>query len=102
MYDVEFFQKYGLWNHQASLFDSMPGFLYFAKDTQLRIVALNQRLANKLGLKEAKDALGKTDDELLPKTLAAAYKEDDLHVIQTGETILNKVELYQVVKQTGR
>lgn len=92
IHDANFFQSHGLWDHQTNLFECVPEFSYFVKDKQLRYVAVNKNLANNLGLKHPEDALGRTDSELQPESLAKAYEMDDFHVILTGEPLLNKVE----------
>ena len=44
MQDDRFFQKNQIENHLATIFDDLPGFIYFVKDLDLRYVAYNQRL----------------------------------------------------------
>ncbi|MGJ8655608.1 MAG: AraC family transcriptional regulator [Akkermansiaceae bacterium] len=74
------------------LFDEMPRFIYFMKDEELRFVRLNQTLVEKLGLPE-EEILGKTDYDLLPKSMADAFYKDDQYILNTKKPILNKVEL---------
>ena len=93
MHDAAFFQNHDVDGYLGDLFDSMPGILYFVKDTSFRIVALNKRLADALELEDKKSILGLTDHDCLPRHLADNYRKDDLRVIQTGEPLVNKVEL---------
>lgn len=92
MKDSTFFERHQLQDHGEGLFDHLPGFLFFIKDTNLKFVSVNQRLAKKLGSK-ASDILGKTDHDFFPPSQADAYAKDDLKVLQTGEPMHNKVEL---------
>ena len=93
MSDHNFFTSNGLTDHSEGLFDHIEGFLYFVKDTEFRFVALNQRLVEKLGFKDAQDVIGKTDYDLFPGPMADAYAKDDNTILKTGKPLLNKVEL---------
>ena len=93
MHDAAFFQKYDVDGYLGDLFDHMPGFLYFVKDEQLRIVALNQRLADAIEVEDKQSILGMTDHDYLPPHLADAYRTDDLQVLRSGKALANKVEL---------
>ena len=93
MYNDDFFQNNGLGDYLGSVFDNLPGFLYFVKDTDLRLVAINERLSRKIEVEDKRSILGMTDYDYLPKHMADAYKKDDLWVLENGEAIRGKVEL---------
>ena len=93
MYNDYFFQNNGLGDYLGSVFDDLPGFLYFVKDEELRLVAINERLSQKIGVEDKRSILGMTDYDYLPKHMADAYKKDDLWVLERGEAIRGKVEL---------
>ncbi len=93
MHNAAFFQKYDVDGYLGNLFDHMPGYLYFVKDIQLRIVALNQRLADAIEVEDKQSILGMTDYDYLPPHLADTYRIDDLKVIHSGKALANKVEL---------
>jgi AraC-like DNA-binding protein len=93
MKDLAFFEKHKLLDHGEALFDHLPGFLFFVKDTQLKFVSVNQRLTEKLGASSPNDVLGKTDYDFFPPSQAEAYAKDDLNVIKTQKPLYNKVEL---------
>jgi len=93
MHDDDFFQNNGLGDYIALVFDDLPEFLYFVKDTNLRLVAINDRLARKIEVEDKRSIIGMTDYDYLPKHMADAYKEDDLWVLEHGESIRGKVEL---------
>ena len=93
MHDAAFFQKHDIGGYLGDLFENMPGFLYFVKDTNLRMVALNRRLADTIEIVDKESIIGLTDHDCLPHHLADIYREDDLKVIRTGKPMINKVEL---------
>jgi AraC-like DNA-binding protein len=88
--DDRFFQKNHIENHLASIFDDLPGFIYFVKNRHLRYVAYNQRLCE---IFEEQDILGKKDDDFIPPHILDEIRKDDLRILETGESIINRVEL---------
>jgi PAS domain S-box-containing protein len=74
-----------------SLIDNVPNFLY-VKDRQSRFVVANLYCARRLGLKTPEDLLGKSDFDLYPQRLAAAFYKDDQAIILSGESLLNREE----------
>jgi AraC-like DNA-binding protein len=93
MSDHDFFTSNGLTDHGESLFDHIEGFLYFVKDTQFRFVAVNQRLVEKFGCKDAQEVIGKTDYDFFSLSMADGYAKSDRTILETRMPILNKVEL---------
>lgn len=93
MKNIDFFNQHHLVDHGEGIFDYLPGFLYFVKDTNLRFVSVNNRLVEKMGLASAADLLGKTDADFFPPAQAAAYAKDDRQVLSSGTPLCNKVEL---------
>src|SRR6056297_1475043 len=57
----------------------------FRKDLQGRFTFGNQAFCDTVGLTQS-ELIGKTDFDLFPDTMAAKYRRDDLHVVETGET----------------
>jgi len=84
MSDHDFFTSNGLTDHGESLFDHIEGFLYFVKDTQFRFVAVNQRVVEKFGCKDAQEVIGKTDYDFVSLSMADAYAKDDRTILETG------------------
>ena len=76
------------------LFDHLPGVLFFAKDRDGRLLAANRALLDLYGYAREEDFWGVTDFELLPRSLAEKFREDDLKVIGTGVPMLEIVELF--------
>ncbi len=76
------------------LFDHLPGVLFFAKDREGRLLAANRGLLDLYGYAREEDFWGVTDFELLPRSLAEKFRQDDLKVIRTGIPMLEIVELF--------
>jgi PAS domain S-box-containing protein len=67
-----------------SLVESLPQCI-FRKDLEGRFTFGNSRFCNEIG-RTLEQLIGKTDADFFPPALAAKYRADDLHVIQTGKT----------------
>ena len=93
MQDDRFFQTNKVENHLASIFDDLPGFIYFVKDLDLRYVAYNDRLCEIFEASSPSEVLGKRDDDYIPQHIMKDIRKDDLRILETGESIVNRVEL---------
>jgi len=67
-----------------SLVESIP-ICVWRKDAKGRFTFANTGFLANFG-KTPEELLGKGDDELFPKDLAAKYRQDDAHVMKTGQT----------------
>lgn len=76
----------------VDLFREIPDVLFWIKDADLRIVALNPAFAERVNQPESA-ILGKTDADLYFPELARVFMADDRKVIETGEPIRRKFEL---------
>ena len=76
------------------LFDHLPRVLFFAKDLDGRLLAANRALLDLYGYQNEEDFWGVTDFELLPRSLAEKFRQDDLHVAESGEPMLEIVEVF--------
>lgn len=75
-----------------SLYDELPGILFWIKDSELRLLEVNSAFALWVNLpKEA--IIGKTDADLYFPELAKGFMADDESVIRTGKPIVRKGEL---------
>jgi PAS domain S-box-containing protein len=74
-----------------AMFDNSPDRIYF-KDTQSRFLKLSHVLAKRLGLENPDLAIGKTDFDFQPPDRAREFFEDEQHIFQTGEPLINKTE----------
>mgnify|MGYP000524795769 CR=1 FL=1 len=93
MQNDDFFQTHQVSDMLADIFDDLPGFIYFVKDLEHRYVAFNKRLMNIFDVDDGADILGKRDDDFMPPNLFKEIMKDDISVIETGESIINRVEL---------
>lgn len=75
-----------------SLFQDLPDVLFWVKNVDLQIFALNSAFAERVNLPDS-EILGKTDADLYFPDLARVFMADDRHVINTGEPIHRKFEL---------
>ena len=71
----------------------------FVKDKNLRYICATRNLAHLVGLENEQEVIGKTDYDLFDPDLAEAYVTDDRLVIESGKSIVNKIE--SVVGKNG-
>ncbi|MDB6145040.1 MAG: helix-turn-helix domain protein [Pseudomonas sp.] len=76
------------------LFDAMPGVVFFIKDVQARYVLVNQTLAQRCGVKDKNELLGRTAAEVFPANLGPFYTEQDLLVLGGGNPLSDQLELH--------
>ncbi|MEJ2570011.1 MAG: substrate-binding domain-containing protein [Anaerolineales bacterium] len=74
-----------------SLMDYSPDYIYF-KDLDSRFIKINAALAEKFGLSDPDQAIGKTDFDFFAEDHAKVAFEDEKRMIETGETISGKEE----------
>ncbi len=74
-----------------AILDNVPDRIYF-KDTQSRFLKLSKTLANRLGVKDPEEAVGKTDFDFNPREKAEEFYQDEQRIIRTGEALVNKTE----------
>lgn len=79
-------------NSYFSLFDLIKDTIFWVKDEHCRFIKINSYFAKYVNMQE-KEVLGKTDFSLFPKEVALVYSDDDHYVIETGESIIEKLEL---------
>lgn len=75
-------------NSQARLrafMDSVPD-LGWMKNRQGKLVAVNRAFANRFGV-APQDIIGKSGSDLYDESLASKYREEDQHVLRTGQTL---------------
>ncbi|MCB9358155.1 MAG: PAS domain S-box protein [Calditrichaeota bacterium] len=78
-------------NVLLQIIESIPSRVFW-KSADLTYLGCNSRFALDAGRELPKDLLGKSDYEMGWKDQADLYREDDLRVIQSGESKLNIVE----------
>ncbi len=93
MQNDDFFHTHRVSNLLADIFDDLPGFIYFVKDTDQRYVAFNKRLLDIFDVQNGADIMGKRDEHFMPPNLFKEILKDDILVLKTGKSIINRVEL---------
>jgi PAS domain S-box-containing protein len=75
------------------LFNHLPDIYFFAKDRTGRFMMGNDLFVRQCGVETEAEIIGKSDFDFFIVGRAESYVQDDQHVIQTGESIINRVEL---------
>jgi PAS domain S-box-containing protein len=77
-------------NLLRSLLDHTPDLIWFM-DKDVRYIATSKSHADYLGV-SSEDMIGKTDLEFYPKEIAEKWIEHEKHIMETGESMIGKVE----------
>ncbi|MEM0968879.1 MAG: PAS domain-containing protein, partial [Verrucomicrobiota bacterium] len=99
-YDEAFFAKHPTALALIELFDCIPGIVFYVKDRESRFVACNSAMLSGKNLKNPQSLLGRTDRDFHPPALADAYMAEDRAIIQSGESLPNRV--WFVIDRSGR
>jgi PAS domain S-box-containing protein len=75
------------------LFAHLPDVVFCLKDRQRRYRAANLAFAQRLGFNHPRALLGRMADEFFSPDLAAAYREQDLQVLESGREMSDRLEL---------
>ncbi|VGO20498.1 Melibiose operon regulatory protein [Pontiella sulfatireligans] len=75
------------------LFNYLPGVYFVVKSRDGRVMMANEVAARLCGFEHEADMIGKTDYDIFAPDRASAYVQDDRHVFETGESIIDWVEL---------
>lgn len=77
-----------------ALFDCLPDLVFFIKNHQGEYVVVNQTLVERCGCREKRQLIGRRVDEVFPPPLGETYRAQDKKVLQSGDAILNQLELH--------
>lgn len=84
------------------LLDVLSNVVFFIKDKHARYVFVNKTLAQRCGVKNKKQMLDKTSEEIFLTGWGTAYTAQDLNVIQKGKRLSEQLELHLYSKgQSG-
>lgn len=75
------------------LFNHLPDVYYFVKDRDGRFIMGNNAFIKQCGARSEAEVIGKNDFDFFPLGRAESYVQDDAYVIETGESIVDRVEL---------
>ena len=76
-----------------ALIDNLPDAI-FVKDNECRKRVANRFDVENIGFSTEAEVLGKTDLELFPEEIGQRGYADDLKVIQTGQAVINREEVF--------
>lgn len=74
-----------------SLLELIPDSIYF-KDLQSRFILINKGMAERIELKDPREAIGKTDFDFFSDEHAQQAFQDEQNIIKTGKPIINYEE----------
>ena len=77
-----------------TLIDNLPAYI-FVKDTAGRYLISNTAHTRLLGAGSESEVFGKTVFHFFPRSIAQSYDVDDKALIQTGQPVLEREELYE-------
>ena len=75
-----------------ALMDNVPDQIFF-KDTESRFLQVSKAQAERFGLKDPSEAIGKTDFDFFTEIHARQARADELRILMTGKPELNKEEV---------
>jgi len=70
--------------YHRTVLNNFP-FMVWLKDTESRLLAVNQPFAEVCGFDSTEELKGKTDFDLWPREFAESYRDDDREVLQSGK-----------------
>lgn len=91
---AEFFRQMGGRQQFQFLFEDLPGVSFFVKDRQSRMICASRAFCAHLGAQSEAELIGKTDYDFFPPYAADHFVRDDQQVIQTGQPMIGRVELW--------
>ncbi|MBT3194263.1 MAG: AraC family transcriptional regulator [Verrucomicrobia bacterium] len=75
------------------LFDHLPEVYFVVKNCEGRVVMANEVAVRLCGFSRESEMIGKTDYDIFARDRADIYVRDDRHVFETGESIVDRVEM---------
>jgi AraC-like DNA-binding protein len=90
---ANFFQQLRPGQFLERLFDAIPGVHLFVKERGGHFVSASAGFVRIMGAESLEDLLGKTDYDFSADFLAEGFVADDRRVMETGEPLLDKVEM---------
>lgn len=94
---TEFIKQMGV-KQLISMFDLLPGVLFWVKDKEHHFMHANQSFIENKGVKSLDNILGKTDFDFSPEHIAKQFIRDDDKILK-GESVTERLEMNMT--QTG-
>ncbi len=82
------------------IFEYLPDIYFYVKDRQCRWKACNNASLSLFNARHKSEILGRSEIEFFPRQIAEPILRDDRHVMETGEKIINKMEV--IVDENGQ
>jgi PAS domain S-box-containing protein len=79
-------------NTLRAFIDNMPDRIYI-KDTEGKFITGNKELVSVMNAGFVENLVGKTDYDFYPDEMAENFFNDDMEIIKTGQSIINKEEI---------
>ena len=76
------------------LMNSMTNMTFFIKNTAAEYQLINDCFLERSGLKSFNEIIGKTSADVFQSHFGTVYEEQDFKVIETGQHIVNRLELH--------
>ena len=89
-----FLSRLGAGQQFQQLFEHLPGIYFFVKDAQSRMICASRPILDRLGLPSEAEIIGTTDYDYFPPQVADGFVRDDRLVIESGEPLINRVEVW--------
>ncbi|MFG0288494.1 MAG: helix-turn-helix domain-containing protein [Rhodopirellula sp. JB044] len=77
----------------AQLFEQAPDVAFFVKDTEGRYLTVNTSLAQRHGLENSEDAIGKRPRDICVGRFGLVPTDQDSEVLQTGRPLVDHLEM---------
>jgi AraC-like DNA-binding protein len=90
---INFLQQLRPGQFLEGLFDAIPGAHLFVKDRAGRFVSASLGFVRIMGAESLDELLGRTDYDFSADFLAEGFVADDRRVMETGQPLLDKVEM---------
>lgn len=87
-------QLHELNSHILNTFISYLPDAFYVKDTNGKKLIANQVDLKLMGNKKLEDVLNKTDEEIFLNEVGKSGLQDDLHIIQTGQALINRLQCF--------
>ncbi|WP_417308750.1 diguanylate cyclase [Devosia sp.] len=75
---------------------------FYVKNPKSQIMAANRNVAHLIGADGVEDVKGKTDFEMSSPERAQILLEEEQHIVETGEPLLNKHEMIEIAEGEAR
>lgn len=94
MVELAGFAQSGVGSVFEELLDAMDDVVFFAKDIEGRYRMVNQTLVRRVGASSKEGLIGHRADEVFPAPFGDAFRAQDEHVLESGQSIRDRLELH--------